>query len=216
MCLCRRWYLMKNKISMDNQWYKQQPQKLLAGCYLWTAVVMLRIVTITSLLNLIAYKVGFYQQKMLNIYDFEHIGVEVVDDMTLINATNDTQLIYEGNIKNLYVKCNFSAEPGEFVAFYSKRNNYAFGSHQMVYAMQEGEYYVFRFPIGTKQVRIDTGVEPSITVSFDEIMLNKQSLREITGINTGCLFYLMICPMVLFSILYTGATIYECVMKKKK
>ena len=207
---------MKNKISMVNQWCKQQPQKLLARCYIGTAAIMLRIVTITSLLNLIAYKVGFYQQKMLNIHDFEQIGVEVVDNMTMINATNDTQLICEGNIKNIYIKCDFSADPGEFVAFYSRKNNYAFGTHQMLHARQDGEYYIFRFPIGTKQVRIDTGVEPSITVSFDEIMLNKQSLREITGINIGYLFYLMICPMVLFSILYTGATIYECIMKKKK
>lgn len=205
-----------NKVQMFNNWCKSQPQKLLARCYIGTAAVMLRIVTITSIFNVTAYKSGFYQQKALTIHDFEQIGVEVVDDMTMINATNDTQLIYEGNIKNVYIKCDFSAEPGEFVAFYSRKNNYAFGTHQMLHAWQDGEYYIFRFPIGTKQVRIDTGVEPSITVSFDEIMLNKQSLREITGINKGYLFYMMICPMVLFSILYTGSTIYECIMKKKK
>ena len=205
-----------NRIIAFMHWCKNQPQKLMALCCAGVLTVFAVVIAATTAINMVGLKTGFYQQKSLNLHDFEHVGVELINDMAMVNATGDTQLIYTGNVRNIYIKCDFSVDPGEFVAFYSKADNYAFGRHKMVYARQEDGFYVFRFPLGTRQVRIDTGVEPSIQVNFDRINLNTSSFRDITDINTGYLFYIMVLPVLVFSILQTLADMTLGVLTGKK
>ena len=214
MCLCRRWILI-NKIKSTVDIIKIKPQKLLLVCYFSTGALIAAVSLITVLFNFVAYNTGYYDSKELCLTDFEQVGVEIVDDMTMINATNDTQLIYSGNIKNIYIKCSFSSDPGEFVAFYSRKSNYSFGVNKMIHARKEGDYYVFRFPADTKQVRIDTGVEPSIKVVFEEIKINKQTFRDNTGISTETLFNLAVIPLILFSLIYTVGETVAFIMKKQ-
>lgn len=203
-----------NKIKAIIDFTKSKPQYLLLICYLGTGALIAAVSLITVIFNFVAYNTGYYDSRELCLTDFEQVGVEIVDDMTMINATNDTQLIYSGNIKNIYIKCSFSIDPGEFVAFYSGKNNYSFGVNKMIHARKEGDYYVFRFPANTKQVRIDTGVEPSIKVGFEEIKINKQTFRDNTGISTETLFNITVIPLILFSLIYTAGEAFVFIVKK--
>lgn len=155
-----------------------------------------------------------YKQTELTVDDFELVGAEYVDNMTIINATNDTQMIYTGNIRKLAVKCTFSLAPGEFLCFYNSKGDYSFGTHKMQYSKVYGDYYIFEFPYGTKQVRMDTGVEPSITVSFDNIVRNDFSTADMLGVSTAELFTLLIVPGVIYFGLDTLLKILEEIKKK--
>lgn len=59
----------------------------------------------------------------------------------------------------------------------------------------------FEFPIGTNQIRVDTGVHPSITVSFQEILANKYTFNTVMRFSTGELFYLLAVPGVIYGVL---------------
>ena len=75
-------------------------------------------------------------------------------------------------------------------------------------------YYIFEFPYGTKQVRMDTGVEPSITVSFDNIVRNDFSTADMLGVSTAELFTLLIVPGAIYFGLDTLLKILEEIKKK--
>ncbi len=189
--------------------------RLLALCYVFVVRLYMVYYIAGGMVFTLLGEAGVYPEKSLSLDDFEHVGVEIIDDMTMINATDDTQLIYTGNIKNLYIKCDFSYEPGEFIAFYSRGKNYSFGTNKMEYARREGDYWVFRFPAGTQQVRLDTGVYPSITVSFEEITANNLTLKEATGFSAGHIFYMLVCPGVIYSVIETDLTAAEKLKKKE-
>lgn len=168
--------------------------------YTYTVCISLAAVftVLLGAVNFALVSTGYYREKNMTVNDFETVGAEYVDEMTIVNATNDTQLIYTGNVKNLIVKCEFSQEPGEFVCVYNSTADYAFGAHKAVYARQYGDCYVFDFPAATKQIRMDTGVEPSITVAFDEIVINRFSLWEMFGLSAKDLFSLLIIPPAIY------------------
>ena len=139
-----------------------------------------------------------------------------MDNMTVYNATDDTQLIYTGNLRNLIVKCEFSRNPGEFVCFYNNRGNYSFGVHKMRYAKVYGDYYVFEFPYGTKQIRLDTGVVSEITVSFDEITINSFDIQDYFAFSISELFTLLIIPAAVYFAIDTAIKLYLSINKKKR
>ena len=160
-------------------------------------------------------KVGIYGEKQLTVDSFETVGADYVDDMTIINSTNDTQLIYTGNIRNLTVKCEFSRHPGEFVCFYNGRGNYSFGTHKMRYAKVYGDYYVFEFPYGTKQIRLDTGVVADITVKFEEITINSFDIQDYFVFSQSELFTLLIIPGAIYFAIDTAFKLCLTINKKK-
>lgn len=90
---------------------------------------------------------------------------------------------------------------GEFLAFYSYKADGVFSAERCVRGKQYGRYYVFEFPIGTNQIRVDTGVHPSITVSFQEILANKYTFNTVMRFSTGELFYLLAVPGVIYGVL---------------
>lgn len=153
------------------------------------------------LLHGLGYLVLGYGKEQLHLRDFIAVEAEIVDENTLISIGDDTQLIYTGNVKSLRIKCSFSQNPGEIVAFYSYRTNSEWSSQRMRYARWIDGYYEFVFPFGTQQIRFDTGIFPSITVVFDEIEINSGSPAEIFGFSGAELFYLLILPMLGYVIL---------------
>lgn len=161
----------------------------------------------------IGYITGRTSQKELTVEDFVHVGIEMADENTIINSTNDSQMIYTGPIRNLLIKCSFSADPGEFICFYNYRGNDAFGTHRMKYAKIIGDYYWFEFPPFTQQIRLDTGVEPSITVVFDSITINTPALSTVAGITAGDSFTLLAVPGLIFMI---GETALSLLKYKKE
>ena len=157
--------------------------------------------------------IGGNAKQQLTVADFTPVDVEVVNENTIINSTGDSQLIYTGPIRNMRIKCSFSIDPGEFVCFYNYRGNNAFGIHRMRYAKIIGDCYWFEFPPGTKQIRLDTGVEPSITVVFDSITINTPTLSTVAGITAGDGFTLLTVPGLIFMI---GETALSLVKNKKE
>lgn len=180
---------------------QMQGAKGLAFCYIVCVILMFGIKLCANLYLFVGFQTGKYTQRNLTLNDFEWYGVEQIDDMTMVNATDDTQLWITENICNLYIKCSFSYDPGEFIAFYSQKGNGAFSAQKCVRAKRMGEYYVFEFPMGTKQIRVDTGIFPSIKVSFQEILVNQYSFREVMQLSTEDLFYLLVVPGVAYAML---------------
>ncbi|MDD6827276.1 MAG: hypothetical protein PUE12_14480 [Oscillospiraceae bacterium] len=185
---------MKKIVKKYTDYFTNHRLKAFMATYAVCIAAALAVNIVTGIVNFGLSTAGVYRQKSLTADDFELVDAEYVDSMTIINATNDTQMIYTGNIKNLVVNCDFSRPPGEFVCFYNSRGDYSFGTHKMKYAKQYGDYYIFEFPYGTKQVRMDTGVEPSITVSFDSIQINSFSAFDMFGFSTSWLFSLLFIP----------------------
>lgn len=146
-------------------------------CYAICAILFLIWKLCVGLWMFCGFQSGKYIPQSLTLNDFEQYGVEQLDDMTMVNATDDTQLWLTDNVYNLYVDCSFSYDPGEFLVFYSRRTDGAFSAERCVRGRLIGKYYVFEFPMGTKQIRMDTGIHPSITVSFKEILVNKYTFN---------------------------------------
>ena len=144
---------------------------------------------------------GTLANRQLSLEDFETVQAEVLDSMAMINDGYDTQIIYTGEVRNIYIKCRFSTDPGEFVAFYNKTGDNAWSENRQVWAKQDGEYYCFEFPKGTRQIRIDTGVEPSIRVDFEEIEINRPTQKLLRGMGEGVLFIWLIVPLLVESVL---------------
>lgn len=207
---------MREKVkSFWNLWQKK-PEKMLVRFYLLTLAVMVLLHLLMGAGQFIAYQVGLYEKRALQIRDFEPVGVEIVDDETVITQTDDSQLIFNGNVKTIKIKCEFLQNPGEFVSFYNKTADGAFGIQKMMYAKIKNGYYVFDYPFGTRQVRIDLGVVPSVMIKVSDIQLNDQSAAQMMGYSNGELFYLFTVPLVLFLTLDTLGKVYcEATQKRK-
>ncbi len=168
---------------------------LLFGAGFAVAVVLLYHLAIG------AYSAIFMTERPLTVHDFSHVGIETVDDYTVITTTEDSQLHLEGNVFNLYVDCTFSYDPGEFVAFYQNNLEKGFSPEKLLYARVEGDYYVFEFPLDTKKIRLDIGVFPSITTEFEEITLNKNNLVTLLRLSPSSLFALLVLTCIFTSLL---------------
>lgn len=201
--------------SFWNVWQKK-PEKMLVRFYLLALAVTILFHLLMGAGQFIAYQVGLYEKRTLQVRDFEPVGVEIVDDETVITQTDDSQLIFNGNVKTIKIKCEFLQNPGEFVSFYNKTADGAFGIQKMMYAKIKDGYYVFDYPFGTRQVRIDLGVVPSVMIKVSDIQLNEQSAAQMMGYSNGELFYLFTVPLVLFLTLDTLGKVYcEAAQKRK-
>ena len=163
-------------------------------------------------INCLNILTGKVKETQLTLADFEIIGGEITDDNTLENRTDDTQLIYTGDIRNLIVKCTFSENPGEFICFYNSKANDVFGTNKMEYTRIYDGYYHFYFPLGTKQIRLDTGVFPTTVTEFEEIIINRPTVSTVLGLTAGDLFTAFVIPGWLFMIIETVLPVF----KKKK
>lgn len=179
---------------------QMQGMKGLVLCYAVCVGLFLIFKLCMGLWIFCRFQNGTYTQRSLTLNDFEPYGVEQLDEMTMINATDDAQLWLTENVYNLYVDCSFSYDPGEFIVFYSNRTDGAFSAERCLRGRLYGKYYVFEFPAGTKQIRMDTGIHPSITVSFGEILVNRYTFNTVMRFSTEELFYLLIVPGLIYGI----------------
>ncbi len=207
---------MKNRIHTLFKLWKDTPEKVLFRSYLLALVILLVFHLFMGLAHLAAYQFNIYESKPLDIHDFDPVDVEIIDDATVITETDDAQLIYTGNVRNIKIKCEFLQDPGEFVSFYNAKANHSFGAHQMMYAKWKDGYYVFEYPLGTRQVRIDLGVVPSATVHISEIRLNDKNLAQMLGYTNSELFYLFVIPPIIFLLMDTLGDIYRAIKEKRK
>lgn len=200
---------MRRKIKIWIQTWQENPAKMLQRFYIVACALALTFNILCGIFYFVAYQTGFYQEKVLSISDFDPVGLEILDAQTVVNQTDDAQLIYTGNIHSIKLRCEFSQNPGEFVSFYNRRGNGSFGVKRMDYAQRRNGWYEFDYPIGTKQIRIDTGVEPAIQVSFSEIILNEKDICKMVGFSTSELFYVFIIPVCVFLVLDTLIKIFH-------
>ncbi len=207
---------MTNKINALFKLWKDNPKKALLCSYLLALVITFAFHLFMSIGHLAAFQFNIYESKPLHIQDFDPVGVEIVDDTTVITTTEDSQLIYTGNVRNIKIKCEFLQNPGEFVSFYNTKANGSFGMHQMLYAKMKDGYYIFEYPLGTRQVRIDLGVVPSVTVRISEIQLNDKNLAQMLGYTNSELFYLFTVPFVVFLLLDTALELYHSIKGRRK
>lgn len=183
---------------MANDLLKRWPalrRRVLAGMY---AAALLPVVVLT-LWGPLMQALGLWREQALCPADFTGVGIEVVDDATLETATDDAQLHYTADgMHSLWVRCSFSTDPGEFVLFYQNRMEAEFDARKELYARRYGDWYVFPLPAGTRKIRLDLGVLPSVKVHFDEIILNR---RTPPMLDTEALVWAAVLPGLLFEVL---------------
>lgn len=194
---------MADKLILWNDYIKKNIGKALALAY-----------GIGALLAVLYMGVNFvcsakYQKRELTVLDFETVDCEFVSDAEIVTETEDSQMIYTGNLVNMYVKCSFSQPEGEFLAFYAKNENHSFGINRVSYAKLSGDWYVFHFPYGTKQVRVDPGVTVSNTVHFDEIIVNNNTPKERFRYSNSLLFTVFAGSPVALVVFSTAAEILD-------
>ncbi len=183
---------------LQNTFNKINSNKLgvLKLCYLFVFIV----IVIFNLLNCIYNYINLEHLEM-TVNDFSHVGVEVVDDYTIITETDDTQFIYQSDkpILNLYFKADTLFNVGEWVLFYQNDLDKEFSADKKLYAKHDGEGYYFQIPLNTKKIRFDLGVTASNTITFNELTVNKSSLFAINAFQRDDLFSIFVLPLVLFS-----------------
>lgn len=176
-------------------WWRQHCRRVLVGLYLAAALAVLAATFADPLL----YALGALRQRELTLKDFDPVDIKFVSDTTVITTTNDSQLLLSGGgMRSLWVRCLFSADPGEFVAFYQNDATSPFGTHKMVYAEQHGDWYAFPLPYGTTRLRLDLGGYAGVAVRFDEIVLNR---RMPPVLSTAALFWGAILPGLVYTVL---------------
>ncbi len=175
--------------------WRRRRKWLLAGFYALAALAVLAVWAGEPLL----YRLGAIRPQTLSLADFTPVDVERIDSETLITTSDDSQLWLTGSgMHSLWVRCTFSDPPGEFVAFYQNRADAPFTARKAAYARQYGDWYVFALPAGTRKLRLDLGIFPSVTVHFDEIVLDRQPLPGRVG---GTLVWAALLPGLLFAVL---------------
>ncbi len=207
---------MTNKIIALFKLWKDKPQKALFHSYLLALVITFTFHLFMGIAHLAAFQFSIYESRLLNLQDFNPVGIEIIDDATIITTTDDSQMIYTGNVRNIKIKCEFLQSPGEFVSFYNTKADGSFGMHQMMHAKIEDGYYVFEYPLGTRQIRIDFGVVPSVTVRISEIQLNDKDPAQMLGYTNGELFYLFTVPFIVFLSVDTALELYCAVKERRK
>lgn len=195
--------------------FSKKPIAALCVCYGIVVAFIIVAHLAPGAFDEILYLTGGLKEKSLSLNDFTHVDVEQISDMEMINASGDTQLHFSDNeqIRNLHIKCTFSSDPGEFVLFYANNAQQGFGTNKQLYAKIVGDEYVFTLPRGAKAIRIDTGVEPSVTVNFDYITLNKHSFNNSMRFSTATIFNMLILPALLYAILNVLLAFYELILK---
>lgn len=180
-----------------------KPLKSLCIIYIIFISVVLIICFGNETINRKNYQKGIYKHEDISLTNFEFVDVEMVNDYSLITKTDDAQIIYKGDISNIAINCEFSQNPGEFVSFYAKDENDEFNPKNMIYAKKLNDKYIFSYPQGTQKIRLDLGIHPSITIDFKEIEINNPKLSLTYQKFTSILFYTLIVPPAIFSILDT-------------
>ncbi len=182
---------------------KTKPIYMLIACYAFVTIFFAFCILLLSIYHLILFGIGSLEEQELTITDFEAIGIELISENELITVSDDAQLLYEnkGNVKNLTFKVETSNDPGEWVLFYQSNENAGYSVQKMVYAKQINDTYIFEIPAGTTKIRFDLGVIPSNTMLFESIEINTFSFTNITNIGTDTLFYMLVLPIVLYTIL---------------
>ena len=196
--------------------WQANPLKMLLRCYVLGLVLALVFHLGAGLVSLLAYQTGYYEEKHLSIDDFMLVGLERVDDVTLITETDDAQLLYPGNVRSLRFTCEFLQNPGEFISFYGTVRRPAFSPGRMLYAQQRDDTYLFTYPPLTNTVRVDLGVVPSVTVRITDILLNEKTPRQMLHLSTGELFWLFVLPLAGFLLVDTSIGLWMARKHKQK
>lgn len=177
------------------QGWVRSRKKICVGLYL----LALAVVLAGAAAPVALHAAGLRQPRALTLADFEAVGTQQLDETTLVTATDDAQLhLPFAGAHSLWVRCEFSLDPGEFVLFYQNRAGAEFSAGKMLHAQRYGDWYVFTPPAGTQKIRLDLGVYPSITVHFDEIVLDRY-----TGfsLDTGALVWAALLPGTLCALI---------------
>ena len=171
--------------KISDRWHKH-PARLLAGFYAAAAALIL----LGTALLWLGGVVGIWPQRALTLQDFDRCtDLEMTGRDSFITASYDPQMVYTGHVRSLRIRCRYTGEPGELVAYYAADTNESFRGDKPVYAQKRGDWYVFTFPLWTQQIRLDPAAYPSVEVQIDEMEINPPALP-----NTGTLFYLLVLP----------------------
>ena len=99
---------MKKIIEKLSVYKSTSPVKRLVMVYSVFICLFVSFYVIYGGINCLNILTGKTKETQLTLADFEIIGGEITDEKTLENRTDDTQLIYTGDIRNLIIKCTFS------------------------------------------------------------------------------------------------------------
>ncbi len=160
--------------------------------------VILAIKLLIGAFTMFFYLTGNVQEKQLTADDFEQINIERVDEMAVISVNEDPQMHLEGAVYNMYIKCDFSDVSSEFLLFHQDDLNKEFSADKVVYAKKYDDYYVFNLPLSTQKIRVDIVNRASVTINFEEIIINKASVKDVMRLSTGDLFSFVVIALLIY------------------
>ncbi len=202
-------------IQKANNYINKNIVKSILICYVGVTLFFIIFAALIGFINFMLYSFNYYTTAELNVNSFEHVGIEVVNEHTLITQTDDSQLILSdvGNIKSLHMRLNYSQLPGEINLFYASDEHDDFSANKMLYAQYKDGYYTFNLPLGTKKIRFDCGVHASNTIEITDITLNRNTFLDLVPFNTNVLFLIMVLPLIIIPCINIFAII---IQKKQK
>ncbi len=198
------------------QLYKANRKKVFAVI----RAVVFSVAVIYHLFFAVFYAVGVssgkYGEKQLTLADFEHVAVEPTGENGIETVTDDSQLIYNRPVRNIYIRFDFSRDPGEIVSYYNSKGDNSWSRSKVAYGRKYDDGVIFYYPPGTGQARIDLGIFSSVKIQVKEIVADKPVARTIAGISGTTVFITAVAPMIIFTLLDTIAEGCIFLVEKKR
>ncbi len=142
-----------------------------------------------------AYSDGTFVEMPVDVYRFEMVDCQVIEPLVFKGYSEESRLIYNGDIDTLYIDCQYSYGLREFRAYYNCTGDYVFDSENSLVPKQYNQYLVYDFPDGTKQVQM---YYRNSIMYLNELIINCRDHTNDYNITTSDVFMLAVLPSVIY------------------
>lgn len=171
-----------------------------ALCYAVTLLVALSAATVTLLKDTADRRSGTLTETKLSLEDFELVNLRLADSNVLISENEDPQMRYtaaEGQrLDTLTISLSYDRYPYERCLYYVTRPGEEFGQEKRVWATENADgSLTFQLPAGVLAIRLDPGSCTDLTMTFDQLVLNRPRPTADYYLPTGGgWFFLLVLP----------------------
>ncbi len=142
--------------------------------------------------------------KKLYASDFLIYGAELVDDNTLVSTDREVKMVYVGNdIRSLHIKYHMDEDAGIYHVRYLPEGMSEWDDSNKVFGKLKEGYWYYEFPDNTSAIEFYPVDLPGMTVTFEDIEVNKPVLKLAWGYENIELFILAAAPVILYAVIDT-------------
>lgn len=159
------------------------------------------------------YSSGKYVEQNVYIHRFEMVDCKIVDDLTFFGTSDNSRLIYNGNIESLYMDCQYSYGLKEWKAYYNTTGDYSFSEENALSPICFENYLMYDFPEDTVQVKMPYA---NSKMYFNELVINCRDHTNDYNITGTSLVTLAIMPTIVFLAIDFVMTLLSKISKTSK